>query len=116
MVGDTSRLPFRDNSFSTAFDFGCLNCHSLQAIPAYVRELARVMRPGGQFLLRSRHPDQDGPEPKPADAPHRYTLEQLRGFLEPTIALEEVGEAYEPVLAPHRRRRYVTWWRVQSAP
>ena len=50
---DVLRLPFPGAGFDVVLDRGCF--HSLQAAdrPRYAAEVARVLRPGGRFLLRA---------------------------------------------------------------
>src|SRR5262249_51443577 len=59
-VGDAAALDFADGSFDAVFEFGVL--HHVPAWQQALREVARVLRPGGRFyfedllaeLIRSR--------------------------------------------------------------
>lgn len=48
-VGDATRVPFPDASFDAVFDFGII--HHVPVWREAVREVARVLRPGGKFYV-----------------------------------------------------------------
>jgi ubiquinone/menaquinone biosynthesis C-methylase UbiE/uncharacterized protein YbaR (Trm112 family) len=51
VCGDASHLPFEDGAFAAVTALGVLeHCDDL---PAALREVARVLRPGGRFLVRT---------------------------------------------------------------
>lgn len=50
---DSRVLPFADNSFDKAFSIDVLEHFPRDVIDAYLRETARVLRPGGRFLAFS---------------------------------------------------------------
>ena len=50
---DVGRLPFAAGSFDSALDRGCLHYLPRDARSRYATEIARVLRPGGRFLLRA---------------------------------------------------------------
>lgn len=50
--GDVLRLPFRQ-TFDAAIDRGCFHYIPPESRRAYADEVARVVRPGGQLLLRA---------------------------------------------------------------
>jgi ubiquinone/menaquinone biosynthesis C-methylase UbiE len=50
---DSRILPFADNSFDKAFSIDVLEHFPRDVIDTYLRETARVLRPGGQFLVFS---------------------------------------------------------------
>ncbi|MEM7582475.1 MAG: class I SAM-dependent methyltransferase [Acidobacteriota bacterium] len=54
---DVTRLPLADRSIDFATDRGCFHAIDDDLRPAYVRELARVLVPGGGFLLRGARTD-----------------------------------------------------------
>jgi SAM-dependent methyltransferase len=57
--GDASRLPFRDSSLD---DVAAIWVHGdLDDLPATLSEVARVLRPGGRFVLFGIHPCFNGP-------------------------------------------------------
>lgn len=51
VVGDARQLPFGSASFSLVFDRGCMHNLPRDAYPSYLREVERVLRPGGVFEL-----------------------------------------------------------------
>lgn len=68
-VADFTSLPFEDSSFDLAIDRGALVCAGLQAGQRAVREIHRVLRPGGKFFFNpysDRHSSaasgEDGPD------------------------------------------------------
>jgi SAM-dependent methyltransferase len=50
---DVGRLPFAAGSLDSALDRGCLHYLPRDARSRYATEVARVLRPGGRFLLRA---------------------------------------------------------------
>jgi SAM-dependent methyltransferase len=50
---DVLHLPFSSASFDAAIDRGCFHYLDARDRPRYVAELARIVRPGGRFLLRA---------------------------------------------------------------
>jgi SAM-dependent methyltransferase len=50
---DVTELPFTAGSFDAALDRGCLHYLPRDARARYATEVARVLRPGGRFLLRA---------------------------------------------------------------
>jgi SAM-dependent methyltransferase len=53
--GNAYRLPFADGSFDAAFSVSVW--HLLRDLPLAAREMSRVLRPGGGFLIVTAHPD-----------------------------------------------------------
>jgi ubiquinone/menaquinone biosynthesis C-methylase UbiE len=53
-VGDTLYLPYRDGAVDAVFGFGVL--HHLPDWRAGVREIARVLKPGGVYFLEEFYP------------------------------------------------------------
>lgn len=65
-VGDFCRLPFEDARFDLAIDRQALTCVPRAAAREAVRELARVLRPGGKLfssLYSARHTSASAGEP-----------------------------------------------------
>lgn len=62
-IADVTRLDFLDAPFDLAVDVGCLHALSNEQRPAYARGLARLVRPGGVFLLYAFLPAQMGSRP-----------------------------------------------------
>jgi SAM-dependent methyltransferase len=54
VVGDAARLPFRDGSFDLVVAYMCL--HDIDATPAAVGEIARVLAPWGRLCAAVPHP------------------------------------------------------------
>lgn len=58
-AGDASLLPFRDGAFD---DVAAIWVHGdIDDLPATLREIARVLRPGGRLVLFGIHPCFNGP-------------------------------------------------------
>ncbi len=70
--GDALRLPYPDRTFGGAVDVGCYHTIPIRLRPAYSREIARVVRPGGRYLVSwiGRESTQ------PRGPPHRPSLEE----------------------------------------
>ncbi len=80
------RLPFPTASFDVALDTGCFHSLPLRLRAPYVRELARVLRPGARVLLTwipREVRDNVGP-------PHRPSLEEVAAAFEPRFVFVEV--------------------------
>lgn len=60
---DSRRLPFADNSFDKAFSIDVLEHFPRDVIDEYLAETARVMRPGGRFLVFSNTSDPSSLQP-----------------------------------------------------
>jgi len=54
-VGDAQHLPFADRSMDAVFNFGII--HHLEDWRAGIREIARVLRPGGAFYFEEIYPE-----------------------------------------------------------
>lgn len=72
-VADARNLPFGDGSFDLVAAYNVLM--DVDDVPATVREIRRILRPGGQLIISLVHPFRDrgsftGPEP---DAPFVLT-------------------------------------------
>lgn len=52
VLADVTHLPFPDASFDLLTDRGCLHHIDEAQRPAYAREVARLLRPGGGLFLR----------------------------------------------------------------
>ncbi len=57
--GDAAQLPVADDSIDFALDRGCFHVISRRRRPQYAEEVARVLRPGGRFLLRGAWEDDE---------------------------------------------------------
>ena len=76
--GYAERLPGGDGSFDVVF---CSNCIDHTSDPAQgIAEIARVLRPGGHFVLTCEVFDED-PGVRNAGHPHGITAEKLRALV-----------------------------------
>ncbi len=90
--GDALRLPFPDRSFGGAVDVGCYHTIPLRLRRAYSREIARVVRPGGRYLVSwvGREATQkQGP-------PHRPSLEETADAFEPEFVFLRTEFEWSP--------------------
>lgn len=55
MVGDAERLPYENASMDAVFNFGII--HHLEDWDRGIREIARVLRPGGVFYFEEIYPE-----------------------------------------------------------
>jgi SAM-dependent methyltransferase len=56
VVAEAPTLPFRDGAFALVVDRGCIHSILRPEWAAYVREVARVLKPGGAFHLYYARP------------------------------------------------------------
>lgn len=78
-VGDVLDLPFPRGRFAGAIDNGCFHTLPVRRRPDYAGELARVLRPGGVFVLSwigREHTGAQGPSHRPSLAEVTAALEQ----------------------------------------
>jgi len=77
-VGDALRLDFPAGRFDGVIDNGCFHTLPLRRRKDYAKELARVLRPGGAFVLSwiGRESAGDG------GPPHRPSLAEVTGTFE----------------------------------
>lgn len=78
-VGDALHLPFRRGRFGGLVDVGCFHTIPIDLRRAYSKELARVTRPGGKYVLAwvgRESAQRFGP-------PHRPSLEEATAAFEP---------------------------------
>jgi SAM-dependent methyltransferase len=77
-VGDVLSLPFPKGSFRGLVDIGCFHTLPIELRSVYARELARVLRPGGRYIVSWVAPEWKasfGP-------PHRPSLEEVAATFE----------------------------------
>lgn len=70
LAGDAQHLPYLDNSFDAVFNYGIV--HHLEDWQRGIREVARVLKPGGTFFFEEIYP------PLYANLLFRYLLEHPR--------------------------------------
>ena len=82
-VADALRLPFPRRRFDGAIDVGCFHTLPVPLRGAYRRELARVLRPGGRYVLAwvaREYTSALGP-------PHRPSMEEVVKVFEPEFQI-----------------------------
>jgi SAM-dependent methyltransferase len=85
-VARADRLPFARGRFDAAIDTGCFHSIPLRSRVAYAREMARVVRPNGRFLL-TWIPREVQTSLGP---PHRPSLTEVTSVFEPWFVFERV--------------------------
>ena len=108
MLGDFHRLPQADASIDAAFCIECF-CHALD-LPRAMREVARVLRPGGSFTLF------DGYLPRPAAAlaPEEALAVEL---VTKGLSIDGLQTVSDPAaITGLRTRRIVSQLRVMNSP
>jgi SAM-dependent methyltransferase len=110
-VADALRLPVRDGALAAVFDQGCLHCHHAVERQLYAGEVNRALAPDGVLLLRSRHEQQDADDPQNQWGPYRLSLDDLNEALGEWFELLSADVHYATQHPPHRRRRWLTWWK-----
>jgi ubiquinone/menaquinone biosynthesis C-methylase UbiE len=83
LVADGKNLPFGDASFDAIFDRGTYH-HQDADKERYVREVMRVLKPGGRYLLLAFHPSMHWPKSVRED--------EVRRTFEPAGQVEWQGE------------------------
>ncbi len=78
-VASATELPFRPGSFASALDTGCFHSLPLHSRVPYAKEVHRILRPGGAFLL-TWIPREVRTEMGP---PHRPSLAETAEVFEP---------------------------------
>jgi SAM-dependent methyltransferase len=93
MVSDSAYLPFRSRRFDKA-----LSVHTVyfwRDPKAHLREIRRVLRDGGRFVLGCRPKGDAGSEDFPESVYTFYTAEEVRGLLEAS-GFERVDITHAP--------------------
>jgi SAM-dependent methyltransferase len=79
--GSATAMPFPKATFDAASDNGCFHAIPLAARGDYASEVARVVKPGGAFLLTWIGRE----ETRTYGPPHRPSLEEVATIFEPTF-------------------------------
>jgi ubiquinone/menaquinone biosynthesis C-methylase UbiE len=102
--GDSERLPFPSDSFTKV-----LTVHTLYfwSVPqTHLREIHRVLRPGGRFVLAFRTPDDPASRNFPATVYRFYPADQVAhllrgaGFVEVALTAAPDGTAIARAIKP----------------
>jgi len=86
-VGDALDLPFPAGRFEGVIDNGCFHTLPVRRRSEYARQIAKVLRPGGAFVLSwvaREHTAARGP-------PHRPSLQEVARVLEPRFLFVRSG-------------------------
>jgi ubiquinone/menaquinone biosynthesis C-methylase UbiE len=104
LEGSALAMPFRTSEFRAAMDNGCFHTLPLPQRPQYAAEVARVVRPGGAFLLTWIARE----ETRKFGPPHRPSLQEVAALLEPsfTFAQTEFYESHSPRSRGYFMARY----------
>jgi cyclopropane fatty-acyl-phospholipid synthase-like methyltransferase len=88
--GDVTHLAFLADPFDLALDIGCLHSLSPERWGRYAAEAARLVRPGGLYLLYAftSRPDQS--------TPRRIAPEKVRRLFTPAFAVEREERGKDP--------------------
>ena len=81
-------LAFLSPGYDFAVDVGCMHALSLEQIRAYLGELARLLRPGGHFLLFVRLDDEESDEP---EGPPTINEQALRRLLTADFVIDKIN-------------------------
>ncbi|MCI4353566.1 MAG: class I SAM-dependent methyltransferase [Thermoplasmata archaeon] len=88
-VGDVLALPFRRGAFQAALDVGCFHSLPIARRPDYAKELARVVRHGGSFLLSWVAREETGK----FGPPHRPSVVEIARTFEGAFVIERIQYA-----------------------
>jgi SAM-dependent methyltransferase len=86
-VGDALALAFPRSRFAGIVDHGCFHTLPIPRRPDYVAEVARVLRPGGAFLLSWVAREHTGPR----GPPHRPSLAEVAAAFEAKFLFERTS-------------------------
>lgn len=109
-VGDALDLRFPEGRFEGVIDNGCFHTLPIRRRKEYARQIARVLRPGGAFVLSwvaREHTAARGP-------PHRPSLEEVARALEPGFLFVRSG--FHPAGEDGGPSTYDAWLRRRSEP
>lgn len=112
LVADVPPIPFADDCFDFVVSF-----ETVEHIPEdgeFVREIRRVLRPGGRLLISTPNKDVSTVDGTPLNEWHirEYTLGSLKELLED--AGLEVSDVYAQSFPPKLKRGHRLTWRVHG--
>lgn len=102
-VGDALSLPYPRARFGGAVDNGCFHTLPVRRRADYAREVARVVRPGGSFVLSWIGRESTGA----SGPPHRPSLEEVARALEPRFVFARTF--FHPGAPGQPRATYDAW-------
>ena len=108
--GDALALGGRAGRFGAAIDHGCFHVLPVDHREAYAREIARILRPGGGFVLTWVAREHTGP----VGPPHRPSLTEMAQVLEPRFQI--LRTEFDPGSAETGPPFYHAWLTLRSAP
>lgn len=86
LLGENQKLPYNDNSFDS---ISCLQVfHHIEFIDYYIRELHRVLKPGGLMIIR---------EHECSETSHQFLIDIehiIHEYVEPDIPNEDILKSY----------------------
>jgi SAM-dependent methyltransferase len=88
--GDVTDLAFLADPFDLALDIGCLHSLPPEGWERYAAEVARLVRPGGLYLLYAFTPRPD------QDIPRGVAPEEVRILFAPAFAVEREERGEDP--------------------
>jgi SAM-dependent methyltransferase len=109
-VGDALALAFPAARLDAAVDHGCFHTLPIDRRGDYAREVARVLRPGGRYLLcwvAREHTDRMGP-------PHRPSLQEVTQIFEGAFLFARTQ--FQPGSEETGPASYAAWLERRSTP
>ena len=88
--GDVTDLAFLADPFDLALDIGCLHSLPLEGWERYAAEVARLVQPGGLYLLYAFTPRPD------QSIPRGVAPEKVRSLFTPAFAVEREERGEDP--------------------
>jgi cyclopropane fatty-acyl-phospholipid synthase-like methyltransferase len=87
-VASATDLAFLAPPFDVIIDVGCMHSFTAEMLPAYRDEIARLLRPGGQYVLFAHL--RDAAEPEREDGPRGIAETAIHDLLYGAFRLERV--------------------------